>query len=66
MRTSLGLLVPLVLLASGACGPDGEATAAPEVGRRLPPLRLPTLDGGTLDLRRLHGQRVLLIEFASW
>ena len=37
------------------------------VGRPLPALRLPTIDGGkTIDLSTLRGSRLLLIEFASW
>ena len=36
-------------------------------GRPLPELRLPTIDGErTIDLAELRGNKLLLIEFASW
>lgn len=38
-----------------------------QVGRPLPDLRLPTIDGTrTIDLAQLRGKKLLLIEFASW
>ena len=41
--------------------------SAPRMGKPVPPLRLPTIDGKrTIDLRSLSGKKVLLIEFASW
>lgn len=37
------------------------------VGQPLPDLRLPTIAGGdAVALSSLRGQRLLLIEFASW
>ena len=36
------------------------------VGEPVPALRLPTLDGETVDLASFRGKRVLLIEFAAW
>lgn len=42
-------------------------TGAWVVGEPLPDLRLPTIDGReTVALSSLRGQRLLLIEFASW
>ncbi len=43
----------------------------PESGRALttavaPPLELPDLDGNPFGLERLHGQKVLLVAWASW
>lgn len=38
-----------------------------EVGAPHPPLNLPTVDGGgPLALDSFRGEKVLLIEFASW
>ena len=37
------------------------------VGQVFPDIELPTIDGSkTVRLSELRGQRVLLIEFASW
>lgn len=57
----LGALAALALL-----GDPVHAQGTPSVGELHPPLRLPTIEGETLDLRELHGQKFLLIEFASW
>ena len=43
-----------------------DADAGPEVGKRIAPLRLPTIDGQTVALHDLRGKKLLLIEFASW
>ena len=50
----------------------GVASAAPQAGlfvkdEPVPGLELPTIDGGeTIDLAGLGGQRVILLQFASW
>ncbi len=36
------------------------------VGTALPPLTLPTLDGGELAFRELRGKRFLLFFWGSW
>lgn len=37
------------------------------VGNQLPDLELPTLDGKSkINLSKLRGQKLLLIQFASW
>ena len=36
------------------------------VGQPVPELRLPTIEGETVDLASFRGKRVLLIEFAAW
>jgi len=49
--------------------PRPQADARPNpwtVGKPVPDLELPTIDGGRLALSSLRGKRVLLIEFASW
>ncbi len=56
-RVTLGLLGLLVVL--GAAGPAGSAPA-------LPSAPLPLFDGGTLDLRTLQGQVVVIRFLASW
>ena len=38
----------------------------PRVGQRAPDWTLPRTDGGTLSLRSLAGQPVLLFFWASW
>ena len=44
-----------------------DAAALIQRGRPLPRLLLPKVDGsGSLDLADLKGQKVLLIQFASW
>jgi hypothetical protein len=59
--TSLLVLVPLA-----------AAQAVPfEVGKPLPALRLPTVDGSAAEPRAVHlrsfvGTKTLLVEFASW
>ena len=41
--------------------------ASPQEGEMHPNVRLPTIDGKrTIALSELRGQKVLLIEFASW
>ena len=63
MRKLLLALAGTVLLGSLASSQGGPWRA----GRRLPELRLPTIDGDrTIDLAELRGKRVLLVEFASW
>ena len=37
-----------------------------EVGKSFPNLKLPTLDGGSLSIEDLRGEKVLLHVFASW
>ena len=47
--------------------PQTDARPNPwTVGKPVPDLELPTIDGGRLALSSLRGKRVLLIEFASW
>lgn len=58
--------VLLVALCALCCVPSGVADAAPAVGERIAPLRLPTIDGETVALRDFRGKKLLLIEFASW
>jgi len=54
-------------LASLALSLPSLAQSPFQVGRRLPELRLPTVDGETaLDLSGLRGKKHVLIEFASW
>ncbi len=36
------------------------------VGSQLPPLTLPTLEGGEIALRDLRGKRLLLFFWGSW
>ncbi|HZU14017.1 MAG TPA: redoxin domain-containing protein [Chloroflexota bacterium] len=44
----------------------GSRVAAPQVGHPAPSLALPTLSGGRLSLRSLHGRTLLLNFWASW
>ena len=54
-------------LAVGAALGDQSLPVGRQVGQMFPDLELPTVDGhGTLRLSDLRGQRLLLIEFASW
>jgi cytochrome c biogenesis protein CcmG, thiol:disulfide interchange protein DsbE len=48
--------------------PPSAATAVRTYppGKAAPPLRLPTLDGGTLDLAALRGRPVLVNFWATW
>ena len=48
--------------------PTADPFARPPltVGEPLPDLRLPTIEGETLALSSYRGQKLLLIEFASW
>lgn len=47
--------------------PVPAAGAWTTVGERIPDLELPLIDGsGSFDLAALRGERVLLIQFASW
>lgn len=56
-----------VSLATLALAASAAAQGAYAVGRPLPALRLPTIEGDrTIDLAALRGKRLLLIEFASW
>ena len=41
-------------------------TSGSQVGQRAPEWTLPRTDGGTLSLRSLAGQPVLLFFWASW
>lgn len=63
--TALSLITAL---GAGPASADDPAPGdAPEVGKRYPALRLPTIDRTrTIDLRSFRGKRMLLIEFASW
>jgi hypothetical protein len=57
----------LLLLALTGLEPDAAQAAEPVVGRLHPKLCLPTIDGRrTVDLRDFRGQKVLLVQFASW
>jgi cytochrome c biogenesis protein CcmG, thiol:disulfide interchange protein DsbE len=48
--------------------PPSQATAVQTYppGKAAPPLRLPTLDGGTLDLAALRGRPVVVNFWATW
>ena len=66
-RYVAALLVPL--LASAALAQDGPGLEMPraKVGEVHPDVRLPTIDSGEgLRLSDLRGEKVLLLEFASW
>lgn len=64
-RPRLGALALLALaLALALAPPQTQATA--EVGKRPPPVELPTVDGSLLQLERLRGQVVYLDFWASW
>ena len=62
MRTSLLTAATVVGLASALA-----AQTPYQVGKPLPDLRLPTIEGDrTVRLSDLCGKRLLLIEFAAW
>ena len=57
----------LQLLAAGAEAQDLTSESWNTVGRRLPAVELPRIDGrGSVDLGTLRGRKLLLIHFASW
>jgi len=61
------LALPLAGLIPGALATAQSSSGPWKVGQPAPHLHLPTLgSGGSLDLSDYLGQRVLLIEFASW
>ena len=56
-------LAALALLAGPAAAQFGNPW---KIGAPAPDLRLPTIGGETVALSDFRGQKVLLIEFASW
>jgi len=68
MRNSTGLVTAaLALFASTAGARVQDRSEGTKVGDFLPDLELPTIDGTrTIRLSELRGQRLLLIQFASW
>lgn len=63
--------IPLLFAASAigllAATPALAEEAAKETSVYLDRLRLPTIDGSrTIDLATFRGEKLLLIEFASW
>ena len=65
LGTSMGgMRLALVCLLFAA--PAAAQNTPYVVGEPVPALRLPTLDGETVDLASFRGKRVLLIEFAAW
>lgn len=47
--------------------PEIDQAAWTTVGRQVPSIELPRIDGnGTLDLADLRGRKVLLVQFAAW
>lgn len=64
MRT---LWIAVVLLANAASVQSEESWYAPKVGQPHPDFLLPTIDTReAMSLSQHRGQRVLLIQFASW
>lgn len=47
-----------------ALGPESESARL--ASAELPPIVLPDLEGRPFDLRSLHGQKVLLLAWATW
>ena len=67
MSRSMGFLAALALLAPSVSAHAQNQSGRATVGELLPDLELPTIDGTrTIQLSELRGQRLLLIEFASW
>lgn len=63
----MGFLTALALLAPSAGAHAQNQSGRATVGELLPDLELPTIDGTrTIRLSELRGQRLLLIQFASW
>lgn len=64
----LPMLVAAVLgLSLPAAAQQFAERAPPQVGHPFGPLVLPTVNGSqVIDLDSYRGQKVLLIEFASW
>ena len=59
------LLCSLPLLASAAL--PAQESLAPEEGQVFPEIEFPTLDGqDRMSLSAFRGQKVLLMQFASW
>ena len=57
----------LFFLALTGLSPTNAQATEPVVGQLHPKLCLPTIDGRqTIDLRDFKGQKVLLVQFASW
>ena len=48
------------------CAVPVMADWEPEIGKVVPNLRLPTIDGKTRSLWDSRGKKTLLIQFASW
>ena len=62
MRTTTLTAAAAVFLTAGLA-----AQTPYGIGKPLPDLRLPTIDGErTIRLKDLRGKRLLLIEFAAW
>ena len=68
MRTFLSApVLAATLVAAGSSSSSLSAQATPwQPGERLPHVHLPTLEGEEIDLADYRGQKLLLIEFASW
>jgi len=65
LRHAFSILSAITLLC--AASPARAQRIGHEVGNFFPDVELPTLDGKqTLRLSSFRGQRLLLIEFASW
>ena len=54
------------LLALAPLAAVTHAQSPYQVGEPLPALRLPELEGETLDLAQFRGRKLVLFEFASW
>ncbi len=67
-RRALGFLREVaVMVALGAALLVGLGwLRAPSLPEKTPPLRAPTLSGGSVDLAELRGQKVLLNFWATW
>ena len=64
MRSLISRLIGLALLGPGLLAQEQVGW---EVGDSLPELELPTIDGSkTIRLSDFKGERMLLIQFASW
>ncbi len=62
----LSMTFVVVTASSLEASPDPQ-DAGWSVGRSVPDLRLPTIDGTrTIALSELRGTKLLLIQFASW
>lgn len=67
MRMASLLILTIVCGGTIAHADDPAPGSEPMKGQPYPALRLPTIDGKqTIDLRSYRGQKLVLIEFASW